>query len=99
MRQAEALWDYAVQPHVSEEFGLAPIGSDGVDPPCVQSIRTSRRAGPNGQVLFDLVAEITQLKLVEDATGSKAKFLGGCTVILGPEGEIRYLISKNIQNP
>jgi hypothetical protein len=99
LRQAEALWDYAVQPYIAEEFGLAPPGSDGIEPPLVESIRTSRRIGPDGQILFDLVAEITQLRLVKDAkTGNIAKFFGGCTVILGPEGDVRYLISKNINN-
>jgi len=99
VRQAEALWDFAVRPYVCEEFGLLPIGSDGVDPPVVESIRTSRRVGPDGQVLFDVVAEITQRRqIVDPETGKQGKFFGGCTVILGPEGEIRYLISKNIND-
>ena len=98
VRQAEALWEFASRPHVADEFGLAPPDSR-TDPCCVESIRTSRRVGPDGQVLFDLVAEITQRRRVDDgATGVASKFFGGCTVILGPEGEIRYIISKNVNN-
>jgi hypothetical protein len=26
------------------------------------------------------------------------KFHGGCTIILGPEGEVRYIVSKNARN-
>lgn len=98
IRQAEALWDFASRPHVADEFGLAPPGPD-VDPCCVDSIRTSRRIGPDGQVLFDLVAEITQRRRVYDRqTGLSSKFFGGCTVILGPEGDIRYIVSKSVNN-
>jgi len=98
VRQAEELWTYASRPHVTAEFGLAEPGDD-VDPCCVESIRTTRRGGPDGQVLFDLVAEITQRRRVVDpATGMESKFFGGCTVIIGPEGEIRYIISKNVRN-
>jgi hypothetical protein len=98
VRQAEELWAFASQPHVAAEFGLAEPGDD-VDPCCVESIRTTRRGGPDGQVLFDLVAEITQRRRVVDPlTGKETKFFGGCTVIIGPEGELRYIISKNVRN-
>jgi hypothetical protein len=95
-RQGYALWDFVTRPHVMSEFGLAPASGD-IAPPCVESIRTSRRVGPNGELLFDLVAEITQRRNVTDPeTGLAAKFFGGCTVIIGPEGEVRYVISKNV---
>jgi hypothetical protein len=98
IRQAEELWAYASRPHVAAEFGLTEPGED-VDPCCVESIRTTRRGGPDGQVLFDLVAEITQRRRMKDpATGKESKFFGGSTVIIGPEGEIRYIISKSIDN-
>ncbi len=98
IRQAEALWEFVSRPHVAAEFGLAPPGED-IEPCCVESIRTSRRTGPDGQVLFDLVAEITQRRRVYDAaTKTWGKFFGGCTAIFGPEGEVRYIISKNVRN-
>jgi hypothetical protein len=95
-RQAAGLWNYVMQPHVMDEFGLAPPSED-VATPRVESIRTSRRVGPDGQVLFDQVAEITQLRWANvPGTEYRTKFYGGSTVIIGPEGEIRYVISKNV---
>lgn len=97
-RQAIALWEFVTRPHIIDEFGLAPA-SENTKPPCIESIRTSRRAGPDGEVLFDLVAEITQQRAVVDPeTGLAAKSFGGSTVIIGPEGEVRYVISKNVGN-
>ena len=94
-RQAEALWDFVTRPHVAEEFGLAPAGVDGAEPCLVDSIRTARRVGPDGQVLFDLVAEVTQRrKVIDPETGLEAKVFGGCTLVIDPEGEIRYAIIK-----
>jgi hypothetical protein len=100
IRQAEALWDYVTRPHLVEEFGLTEAGVDGAGPCTIQSIRSARRVGPDGQVLFDLVAELTQRRQVVDAAngGIEAKFFGGCTVIIGPEGEIRYIVRKHIQS-
>lgn len=98
-RQAAALGDYVSQPYQCNEFGLMAASSPDVDPACIRSIRTSRRVGPDGQVLFDLIAEVTQRRIVVDAeTGSKTKFVGGSTIIVGPRGEVRYVISKNIRN-
>lgn len=67
---------------------------DEVTVPEVQSVRSSRRVGPDGQVVFDLVAEVTQVRKVE----GDYRFLlrGGCTIILGPRGEVRYVISKKV---
>src|SRR5262249_18904233 len=93
-----ALWDFVTREHVMREFGLAPESTD-IGPACVESIRTSRRAGENGEVLFDLVAEIIQRRTVVDPeTGLSAPFYGGSTGIIGPMGEIRYVISKNVAN-
>jgi hypothetical protein len=39
----------------------------------------------------------TQRRIVRDANGS-FDFLGGATVIIGPKGEVRYVIAKNILN-
>jgi hypothetical protein len=68
-----------------------------VDMPCVQSVRSSRRVGPAGQITFDLVAEVTQRRVISN--GQKTvDYFGGSTIILGPNGEVRYVISKSIQN-
>lgn len=83
-------------------FGLAcpdnpGLIGDAISLPRVQSIRSSRRVGPDGQIVFDLVAEVTQRRTVSDSRGDFDVF-GGATVIIGPKGEIRYVIAKNILN-
>ena len=84
------------------EFAMAwPTERDAngsrIDRPCIQSIRSSRRVGPDGQVIFDLVAEVTQRLVMRTAAGER-HFYGGATVILGPSGEIRYVVGKSIRN-
>jgi hypothetical protein len=66
-----------------------------IDPPCIHSIRPSRRVGPDGQVIFDLVAEVTQCRTVRSPDGVPMLFYGGATLILGPTGHIRYVIAKS----
>jgi hypothetical protein len=62
-------------------------------PPMVESIRVSRRVAPDGRVLFDLVAEVTQSCTVKHG-GDLFDVNGGCTVIIDPEGDVRYSIYK-----
>jgi hypothetical protein len=101
MRQARVLGEYATRPEHLHEFGLtSAIAAQALgaraDLPEVQSIRSTRRIGPDGQIVFDLVAEITQTLTVRPPTGAPAyRLIGGSTVILGPEGEVRYVISKS----
>lgn len=103
-RQALALCELVSAPRSRHLFGLANpgdprLGGDEVDTPTVQSIRGSRRIGPDGQTTFDLVAEVTQVRLMR-GTGSVPgmEFKGGATVILGPDGTVRYVIRKSILN-
>ena len=103
-RQACALGELITQPAYMMEFGLAPQGhpdlhGDTVDLPCIESIRSTRRVGPDGQIVFDLVAEVTQRRTVRRQDGSpEFDYYGGATIILGPDGAIRYAISKNVLN-
>ncbi len=93
LRQARALGEVVVQPAWRAEFGLLPASADA-DPPCVESVRSSRRVGPDGQVVFDLVAEVTQRRTARLADGRAFDFYGGATIVLGPEGEVRYVVRK-----
>ncbi|HET7436196.1 MAG TPA: peptidase M4 [Thermoanaerobaculia bacterium] len=96
-RQANALGDAICQRDRLHLFGLvAPNGRD-IDPPQIESIRTSRRIGPDGQVTFDLVAEVTQVRRVS-VEGRTFPFYGGATIIIGPDGEIRYVVGKSVSN-
>lgn len=101
VHQAEALGRFVSHPDWLEAFGLARpgdprLGDDTVEPPIVESIRTSRRIGPDGQILFDLVAEIAQPRRVRSPSGDFT-FLGGATLILDPKGNIRYVIAKDVR--
>ena len=59
----------------------------------MQSIRVTRRVAPDGRIAFDLVGEVTQTCTVERG-GVMFDMNGGCTVIIDPEGSVRYAISK-----
>ena len=101
-RQACALGRYVTEGERFGDFGLVEhddprLKGDRVDLPCIESIRTARRAGPDGQIVFDLVAEITQVRHVgASSAGPGFAYHGGCTVILGPDGDVRYLVSKAV---
>ncbi|HEX6070778.1 MAG TPA: hypothetical protein VFZ18_13170 [Longimicrobiaceae bacterium] len=99
-RQACALGAVVSRPEFVHHFGLAAPGRSGddvIERPCVHSIRSSRRVGPQGQVIFDLVAEVTQRRWIV-RKGERFGFYGGSTIILGPEGEFRYVIGKGVKN-
>ena len=103
-RQSIALGRVVGDPGYLKIFGLVAAGDpqlngDEVDLPIVESIRSSRRIGPSGQVVFDLVAEVTQRRVIREADGSSFDFYGGTTVILNPSGSVRYTIRKVDHSP
>lgn len=85
-------------------FGLAQTGDPGLNGdtvllPKIQSIRSSRRVGPSGQVVFDLIAEVTQKRMAHFAeTNETCTFYGGSTVIIDPDGRIRYVVLKRVMD-
>jgi Putative peptidoglycan binding domain len=102
-RQAEAFGQLAADPRYRAEFGLANqddprLDGDTVSLPIVESVRSSRRVGPSGQVVFDLVAEITQRREVSSKGPGQPgfDFFGGATVLLGPQGQVRFVIRKSV---
>jgi len=102
-RQAGELGRYVSEPARGTQFGLVAAGDprlargDRVGLPQVESVRSARRAGPNGQIVFDLVAEVTQaMHVAAGAQGPGFTHHGGCTVILSPVGAVRYVIVKNV---
>jgi hypothetical protein len=98
-RQAQALGRYVTMPEHSKTFKLLipgqplPKGVTYASPPSVDSIRCARRASPDGSVLFDLVAEVTQ-SCTADRGGELVEFLNGCTLVIDPYGDVRYAIAK-----
>ncbi|MFL6415793.1 MAG: peptidase M4 [Bryobacteraceae bacterium] len=100
-RQASELGGLITKPGCYDLFGLVDRDAaewvwQDVDLPCVQSIRSTRRIGPDGQIVFDLIAEVTQRRTAHTEDGTPYDFYGGSTIILGPDGEIRYTINKRI---
>lgn len=84
------------------EFGLVVDGDrrlegDRVKLPQIESVRTLRRVGPDGQTIFDTVAEILQVRTVRPRDGKPGfEIYGGCTVILDSQGNIRSVIRKSV---
>ncbi len=103
VRQANALGKFVTNPKYAECFRLIapaerlPKGVVQASPPLVQSIRVNRRAAPDGRVLFDLVGEVTQSCTV-DRDGVLFDVSGGCTVVIDPEGQVRYSIFKKLDS-
>jgi len=100
-RQACALGQVVSHPHWIEEFGCvlpgdARLRGDLVEAPSIESVRVSHRIGPDGQLLYDVVAEIIQRRRVQGGNHPAFDFYGGATVILDPQGRIRYVIRKRI---
>jgi hypothetical protein len=100
-RQAEALGAYVMRPGYARAFGCALPGDvrlkgDHVDPAIVGSIRSLRRVGPDRQVTFDSVAEITQRRWCKLNSGAFSEVFGGSTIILGTDGGVRYVIRKSV---
>lgn len=102
LRQGRALGGLVCDPAYAECFGLLAaddprLAGDRVDLPVIHSIRTARRIGPDGQVLFDLVAEVTQRREVAPRDGRPGfDFQGGSTILLDPLGGVRYVVRKAV---
>lgn len=101
-RQARALGSFVTDPAHAECFGLIapdrrPRGVTAASPAIVQSVRVTRRVAPDGTIAFDLVGEVTQSCTV-DRGGVLFDMNGGCTVIVDPDGRIRYSIYKRFDS-
>lgn len=99
--QADALGRLIAQPQWLAQFGLAKgdeteLCGDAIGAPVIESIRTSRRIGPDGQILFDLIAEVTQCRTAYTRDDVPFELFGGSTIIFGPDGDIRYIVSKSV---
>ncbi|WP_347265659.1 hypothetical protein [Paracoccus sp. (in: a-proteobacteria)] len=84
----------AASPALRRELGLLPPAEAG--PFEIASLRPTRRAGPDGQIAFDLVAEVVQRRMVALPDGREAPFRGGATLILDAWGQIQFVIRKGV---
>lgn len=98
IRQGNALGGFLTKSHLYHEFGISPPG-DSTAPPQIESVRSLRRIGPDGQISFELVAEVSQQTVITcPHTGRRLNFLGGATLIVDPNGVPRYIIRKRVDN-
>jgi hypothetical protein len=98
-RQANVLGKFVTDRAHSHVFHLItpserlPKGIVQAPPPMVESVRVARRAAPDGRILFDLVGEVTQTCTVQ-MKDDLFEMNGGCTVVIDPQGNVRYAIYK-----
>jgi hypothetical protein len=93
-RHADALGELISDPRYRREFGL----SDEVGQlPVIESIRATRRVGPDRQLRLGLVAEVLQQATLR-VDGRSIQVHGGATVIFGVDGEARYVIRKRVKH-
>jgi hypothetical protein len=103
VRQAHALGACVTDPRHAPVFRLvspaAPLPKNVVQasPPLVQSVRVCRRAAPDGRIVFDVVAEVTQTCTVRRA-GELFDMNGGCTIVIDPQGDVRYAVYKRFDS-
>lgn len=91
-RAAQALGEAICTPQHAHEFGLVEAGG-AFRVPRILSLRTLRRVSLRGDVAFDLVAEVVQKCKVREGW-----FLGGATVVISSEGEVRYAVTKHVDS-
>jgi hypothetical protein len=102
-RQANALGRFVTDAgqagvfHLVAPGGKLPKGIVQAPPAMVESVRVTRRAAPDGRILFDLVAEVTQTCTAE-FKGESFEMNGGCTVVIDPQGQVRYVIYKKFDS-
>ena len=100
-RQAHALGKFVTDARHARGFGLvapsAPLPKNVLQasPAMVQSLRVARRVAPDGRVMFDLVGEVTQTCTIKRGS-DMFEMSGGATVVIDPEGEVRYKIYKRV---
>jgi quinol monooxygenase YgiN len=107
-RKRAALHDWIEKHLVLEEKVLMGLDLGPNRPPIeVHSLRPTRRIGPDGQSILELVVEITQRRPCfwspglagQDPANPDFWFRGGCTLLVDLEtGFIRYCIVKHIDS-
>ena len=102
-RQAHALGAFvtdarhAPRLHLIAPGAPLPKGIEYAAPSRIQSIRCSRRVAPDGRLVFDQIAEVTQ-SCTAKRGGTLFDFAGGCTIVIDPSGRVRYAIYKRLDS-
>ncbi len=112
-QNAKTFWHWLMDPAYVSDEELAALGLLRIDKPQpyrigthdgelrrieVHSVRPVRRVSPDGNILSDLVVEITQSFRPKGMPG--ARFRGGCTLIIDlATAEVRYMVRKKVDSP
>ena len=110
---ARVFWHWLMDKDAVGDDELATLGLMRIDQPQpyrigtydgelrrveVHSVRPVRRVSPDGNILSDLVVEVTQSFRPTGMPG--ARFRGGCTLIVDlGTGEVRYMVRKKVDSP
>ena len=102
-KQARAIGELICQPQWAEEFGMVSPHSSEFSAgdyrvPVVESVRTTRRVGPDRKIVLDTVAEVIQTRSVNTRKGEIFDFYGGATLVFGSKGNLKIAIRKRINN-
>jgi hypothetical protein len=93
-RMRSALQNYA-------RLNAVALHLDPALDPYVSGIDATFRTAPNGQLLIELVAQIVQTDVskADDPDFGGLEVRGGCTLVVGVDGSVRYVIYKPLPNP
>ncbi len=98
-RRAEAVGMLVTEPSHAPQFGLSTKGgSADIELPVVESVRSIRRVSPDGDLHFNMVAEITQRRRLHVSPRRWYWFHGGATVVFDADGSVRYAIAKSVES-
>lgn len=95
---ARRLHEFASQNRAA--LNLKPAGADGLPKLAVESFHPASRVGPDGQLGYQIVAEIVQQESVAgSATPSGWEYHGGTTLILdAATGRVEYAVYKRLES-
>ena len=102
-RQAHALGQFVTEPKNAKAFPprrararRCPKASSRRRPPMVESIRVSRRAHPTA-ACCSTSSPRSPSRARSRRSGDLFDMNGGCTVVIDPQGDVRYAIYKRLQ--
>ena len=96
-RNAQRLGEaIANDPDLQEEIRLVTPGSgdDEMEPFEIASFRGTRRGGPDGQITFDVIADVVQTGWTRLPDGAMAPIRNGATLVIDEAGTVKYVIRK-----
>ena len=103
-QQARALGAWLGLPGVLHECGLAAADDPRlaahkatVSRPRIDALETTRRVAPDCDVHFETIAVVTQtVSVARHGKKPGFSFVGGCTLLFTPQGDLRLVISKSV---